>query len=273
MGDVMDEIRAEANRRSAAREMDNKRLASQKALLQMDRMPARGQNQSIQRLEEQEQLLPASGNVSGIAGGAARAGDGIRPFSDDDATGDSGNGGEAWPLLDSPAAPAEASTCGPSPENPVQQLLGHLGMRIPSDSSFHPYFRRWFVQDYFPYFSQKLQGELKMRSRSQGFFGSIASQVKGWAMQNMEINVQGDVWYNYVIKNSPMRWGNYCCFRTASVNLGSIAQPCWATFLGLPDANDHWVLPPWAHTDVDCSALLDEVDGRGGISALIASST
>merc|ERR1712048_415633 len=115
-----------------------------------------------------------------------------------------------------------------------------------------------------------LQKELQQRARSQGLFKGIAAQVKGWAMANTDDRLQADVWFNYFIKYAPPQFKTWGIARTASVNLGSQVQPCWVTFWGLPDAHDKWIISPWASVDADCGALLDELDGRGGMGALLA---
>jgi len=46
----------------------------------------------------------------------------------------------------------------------------------------------------------------------------------------------------------PPHFRDYCCLRTATVNLGTWRRPCKVTFWG---ADGRWFLPPWETVDVD----------------------
>lgn len=151
-----------------------------------------------------------------------------------------------------------------------QQLFAMAGLVPPTEESFEDHFRVWFEQKHFPIMSQNLQKELQRRANSRGFLNGLASHVKGWAMKNTDTRLQADVWCTYLTQNEPPRYRTYGCIRLAFVNLGSQAKPCWVTFYGYSHGGDQWVLPPWTSTDVDCSALMDELDGRGGMAALLA---
>eukprot|EP00747_Dinoflagellata_sp_TGD_P212183 gnl/TRDRNA2_/TRDRNA2_85304_c0_seq2.p1 gnl/TRDRNA2_/TRDRNA2_85304_c0~~gnl/TRDRNA2_/TRDRNA2_85304_c0_seq2.p1 ORF type:complete len:272 (-),score=48.69 gnl/TRDRNA2_/TRDRNA2_85304_c0_seq2:49-810(-) len=250
MSDVMDEIRAEARRRGEARdaraaEDRQRRKATEDMFRQMDRMPT-------------QQAVSGAPLQNAAGRGRAESVDGA-------------SNSESWPLLQDGQGFTMAM-CGASQTNPCQQLFGLAGWQLPSDRSFEVFFSQWFRTDHFPSFSKLLQKELNRRARTEGFLSGLASQVKGWAMANADERMQADVWYMYVMRNSPTRYGNYLCFRTASVNLGSKAVPCNVTWFGLPDASENWVLPPWGPSsqDVDCQSLLTEVDDQGGIAALVA---
>jgi len=172
---------------------------------------------------------------------------------------------ETWPLLE---GDAPLSVCGaPSANNPCHKLLSFGGMNVSTIPSFEPFFHRWFLSHFFPAFSTKLKQELQKRANAQGFLNGLTAQFRSWAMSSSE-NLHSDVWYAYMSKKAlPPQFRDYCCFRTASVNLGSQAGPCWVMFWGF---NDSWSLVPWANTDVDTASLMDELESRGGWSALFA---
>jgi len=151
-----------------------------------------------------------------------------------------------------------------------QQLFAMAGLHPPSEESFEGFFRTWFEIEFFPDMSERLQRELVQRARSKGFFSGLSSQVKKWAMANTDARLQSDVWCAYFEHYAPPTFKTYACVRTASVNLGSQVAPCWVTFWGLPDAQGgRWVLPPWTRTTAAIDAVVDELDGRGGMTALI----
>mmetsp|Transcript_65562 Transcript_65562/g.181757 ORF Transcript_65562/g.181757 Transcript_65562/m.181757 type:complete len:299 (-) Transcript_65562:115-1011(-) len=152
-----------------------------------------------------------------------------------------------------------------------QQLFALAGLSPPSEESFGRFFRTWFELEFFPGMSKALQSELVQRARSKGFFSGLSSQVKKWAMANTDARLQSDAWCAYFEQNAPPRFRTFGCVRTAAVNLGAQVQPCWVTFWGIPDAQgDRWILPPWTSTNADIGAVLDELDGRGGMAALVA---
>eukprot|EP00928_Gymnodinium_smaydae_P022472 TRINITY_DN18863_c0_g1_i1.p1 TRINITY_DN18863_c0_g1~~TRINITY_DN18863_c0_g1_i1.p1 ORF type:complete len:255 (+),score=54.62 TRINITY_DN18863_c0_g1_i1:87-851(+) len=249
-GDVMDEIRAQA--RAVGQERERKLQAArtqQDIFKQMDASPTSGDDlpdaQAFGRLPGD----PSADSPLMDTGTPRQCRDGVELGS---------SGG--FPL----------GMCGASPANPCMQVYALAGWRLPANESFDGFFRRWFVNEYFPELSRGLQQELQRRSKSKGFFSGLASQVRGWAMKNSGDEIQADVWYMYTVKHAPPQFSNYFCFRTASVNLGSQAHPCWATFLGLPASTDKWELAPWASTDADYASLLDELDDRGGEAALVS---
>lgn len=153
----------------------------------------------------------------------------------------------------------------------TSQLLGMLGLRSPSADTFDDYFRKWFEDEFFPTLSNKLKAELVHRAKSKSFLSGLSSQFKKWALANTDERLQVDAWYAYFKQYSPPQFQTVGILLQASVNLGSAAQPCLVTFWGVPDATgDHWTLPPWASFDVEMSAVLDELDERGGINALVS---
>ena len=160
--------------------------------------------------------------------------------------------------------------CGPTSANPCTSAFGAMGVSLPSDSSFVPFFRKWFDECHFPKMSSELQKELHVRAESRGVLQGLTSQVRGWAMANMDKSLQADVWYLYICKRARPVYGNFCVARTATVNIGSMNVPCNVSFWGLPKAADHWMISPFAGCYVDYGALLDEVDAKGGFQALIA---
>eukprot|EP00401_Gymnodinium_catenatum_P017566 CAMPEP_0117538956 /NCGR_PEP_ID=MMETSP0784-20121206/42742_1 /TAXON_ID=39447 /ORGANISM="" /LENGTH=280 /DNA_ID=CAMNT_0005335579 /DNA_START=135 /DNA_END=977 /DNA_ORIENTATION=+ len=174
---------------------------------------------------------------------------------------------DGFPLMEGAGIPMDM--CRPALADPCKQLFSVAGVHLPTDESFHTFFREWFQQAHFPGFSQDMKRELQHRARSKGILSSLASQVRGWVMDNTNANLQVDVWYCYFAKHAPPRFSNYCVCRTASVNLGSEARPCWVTFFGVPAAHDTWVAPPWGVGAIDYGSLLDELDSRGGEAALL----
>jgi len=233
MGDIMDEIRAEARRRGEAREEQQSQMGS---LAQM------------KHLTKRPQLSSRLSNASMAPDRAALD--------------------EQMPLLEEHGI--SIAVCGDSEANPCTQLFAIGGLRLPSDSSFDIFFRDWFKREHFPILSQRLQHEQNQRANSQGLLSDLASTVKSWAMANTDSRLQADVWYQYISQRESPRFVNYCCFRIASVNLGSFSRPCWVSFWGLPDVNDHWRKPPWGGVEVDYASLVDELENRGGIGALTA---
>jgi len=151
------------------------------------------------------------------------------------------------------------------------QLFAMAGMHPPSEASFEEFFRGWFEREHFPQMSEDVKRELVHRARSKGFFSGISSQVKKWAMANTDVRLQTDVWCTYFLTNSPPLFRVFGCLRVASMNLGSQVAPCWIVFYGIPEKENGatWFLPPFTHGTADVSALLDELDGRGGMTALL----
>jgi len=160
-----------------------------------------------------------------------------------------------------------------------QQLCALAGFHAPTERSFEQFFRNWFETEHFPVMSEDLKRELVYRAKAKGLFSGLSSQVKKWAMANTDARLQADVWHSYFTKNAPPQYKVYGCVRIAFMNLGAVAKPAWMKFYGLPaspeakDNVDQWVLMPWASHAVDISALLDELDGRGGMTALLAAAS
>merc|ERR1712087_275940 len=150
-------------------------------------------------------------------------------------------------------------------------MFAMAGMHPPSEASFEAFFKGWFEQEHFPQMSEDVKRELVHRAKSKGFLSGLSSQIKKWAMANTDARLQSDAWGSYFEQYAPAQFKTFGCVRTAAVNLGSQARPCWVNFYGLPDAQgDRWILMPWTSTDADIDGILDELDGRGGMAALVA---
>merc|ERR1712070_1336667 len=156
------------------------------------------------------------------------------------------------------------------------------GLHPPSDASFEAFFREWFDKEYFPAMNEDIKRELVHRAKSKGFFSGLSSQVKKWAMANTDERLQSDVWCTYFLQNNPPKFRVIGPVKMASINLGSQAAPCWIPFMGWPETTEQrlsgggagtegakWILPPFCRGNPDVAALLDELDGRGGMAALL----
>jgi len=150
------------------------------------------------------------------------------------------------------------------------QVLGAVGMHAPSVESFDDFYQTWFEEEFFPVMSQNLKRELVNRAKSKGFLSGLSSQVKKLAMAHTDERLQADAWLAYFKLHQPAQFQSFGVFLQASVNLGSAASPCWVSFWGYPDASrPQWLLPPWASYDTDVSSIVDELDERGGMTALV----
>jgi len=275
---VMDDIRAEAKRRGDAR------AAKQASLRDLDSPTAASPAQQIAQEPSAHSQKPADmspadpvnpagvrtmapGNVPAYGSGhkSVPTYGGAELASASHGVTDGAS--ETYPLLEGTGVSMEM--CGPTTANPCMQLLAMAGLRLPSDASFLPFFRDWFEQEHFPKMSQRLQQELKRRAQNKGLFAGIASQVRGIVMANTDASLQADVWHHYFMRHNPPQYGNYCVGRTATINLGSVAQPCWVTFIGTPGQEDTWHPPLLGAGEPDYGALLDELDGRGGMEAAL----
>mmetsp|Transcript_72265 Transcript_72265/g.164053 ORF Transcript_72265/g.164053 Transcript_72265/m.164053 type:complete len:308 (-) Transcript_72265:87-1010(-) len=304
MGDPLEELRAEAKLRWEAQQAaEVKRKAVEDSLFELDRMPAPAQKQQEpapapkpaaapapaasassagppapqrqppqqqpwQQQQREQPQLPAERRTPGQS--SSSAGPAVYTPPNWATAGPRPAGAEDDPLMENEGISVPLCGWATTEGNPGQQLFALAGLHPPTEASFEHFFHDWFEQEHFPVMSKKLQKELQHRARSRGFFNGIASQVKGWAMKNTDERLQADVWCNYLLKNAPPQYRTIGCVRTAAVNLGSQVKPCWLTFYGYSHQGDQWVLPPWASSDVDCSALMDELDGRGGMTALLS---
>mmetsp|Transcript_31994 Transcript_31994/g.74981 ORF Transcript_31994/g.74981 Transcript_31994/m.74981 type:complete len:267 (-) Transcript_31994:77-877(-) len=164
-------------------------------------------------------------------------------------------------------------------EGVTQQLCAMAGLHPPSQQSFEEFYLGWFEHEHFPIFCEELKRELVRRAKTKGFFSGLSSQVKKWALANTDERLQMEAWRTYFIEHAPPKYKVFGCLRIANVNLGSQATPCWVRFYGLPaseekkECADQWVLMPWTSHFPDLSSVLDELDGRGGMAALVAAST
>lgn len=299
----MEELQAEEERlRLEMERAENARKANAALFSDMDRMPgnadAQGSSSSSRPPQSQPatQSQPASSSPSAKAQPTAKADEGgsssssRSPATNSQAhasapayvpPGWSGrvpkhlSGGEgAEPIVEAEGISLPLCGCGLPPGGVPgsAQLLDMLGLHLPSTDSFEEFFHKWFEEEFFPILGKKLKTELVHRAKSKGFFSGLSSQVKKWAMANTDERLQADVWYAYFMQHSPPQFQSAGLVLQASVNLGSAAQPCLVTFWGLPDTQgDGWMLPPWAsYDDVEMSAVLDELDERGGMSALVS---
>jgi hypothetical protein len=174
-------------------------------------------------------------------------------------------------LIESESVSLPGCGCGGQGPGFGEQMFAMAGMHPPSEASFEAFFKGWFERDHFPQLSEDVKRELVHRAKSKGFFSGLSSQVKKWAMANTDVRLQTDAWCNYFLQNAPPKYRVFGCMRVASINLGSQAVPCWLMFYGFPDKENGatWFLPPFTHGTADVVALLDELDGRGGMAALV----
>lgn len=188
-------------------------------------------------------------------------------------------------VIENESIPMAMCGCGGPGGGAGTQFFAMAGLHPPSDASFESWFRGWFERDYFPTMSEDLKRELVHRAKSKGFFSGISSQVKKWAMANTDARLQSDVWCTYFLQNAPAKFRTFGCMKYASVNLGSQVSPCWMPFMGFPESESQrlssggtgaegatWMKPPFMGGSADVSALLDELDGRGGMAALLSAS-
>lgn len=266
MGDVMDEIREEARRRGEDREQKEAMLRQEQAkLLDLDRKPERSKPPQASSSSSAAPPRSAAAPANSAGGGAAGAGAG-------GAVGSSAEG-DSTTLVESSEITLPLCGCGMTNEPLGSQLFSMAGMRPPAEATFQRYFKNWFEEDYFPNMSQKLQKELVSRAKTKGFFSGLSSQVKKWAMANTDVRLQAEVWFAYFWQHNPPQFSTYGFLRVAFVNLGSVAHPCWTKFLGYRNSEgDQWMLTPFASVEPDISAIMDELDGRGGMAALLSSS-
>jgi hypothetical protein len=174
-------------------------------------------------------------------------------------------------LVDNEAISLSMCGFGGSGEGIGTQLFAMAGLNPPSEASFETFFRGWFETEHFPMMSEELKRELVQRAKTKGFFSGLSSQVKKWAMANTDVRLQSEAWCTYFLQNAPPHYRVFGCVRKASVNLGSQVAPCWVTFYGIPekDGGAKWILPPFCHGTADIPHVLDELDGRGGMTALV----
>lgn len=146
-------------------------------------------------------------------------------------------------------------------------------LHYPTDESFEIFFRHWFSTVHFQFMQTQLQIELHRRAKSQGFISSVVSQVKGAILANVDSSLQASVWCNYFKRRCAPQFTDYFVCRTAEINVGPRVDPCWITFIGVPNGGSAWHAPPWEVSPINVAALLDEVDAHGGLASLIAGTT
>merc|ERR1719316_1919431 len=131
-------------------------------------------------------------------------------------------------------------------------------MTPPSDQSFLDFFKEWFEETHFPKLNSLLKKEMVKRASEKSFFSGLSSQIKKWVHANSDPRLQSNVWYVYFKQHSPPTFSTFGCFRMAQVNMGSTAEPCVVRFYGYPG---------------DMPSILEELDERGGMAALVSSAT
>mmetsp|Transcript_96077 Transcript_96077/g.200712 ORF Transcript_96077/g.200712 Transcript_96077/m.200712 type:complete len:257 (+) Transcript_96077:53-823(+) len=241
---VMDELREEARKRGeqrVQRELEMQELQKQFQDMNRHRAPASSSSDN-----KAPHVDPSAGSTQAAAS----------PFVDDI-------------LIDE--APVLCG-CGLGNQGSIaEDLLALAGLKAPPEASFYPEFKQWFEEDYFPAMSNKLQKELVSRARSKGFFSGLSSQVKKTLMANTDARLQAEVWHAYFAQHHPPTFETYGCIRVATVNLGSVDQPCLTKFVGYQSKGlNHWTISPFASADPNISSVLDELDSRGGMAALLA---
>lgn len=149
-------------------------------------------------------------------------------------------------------------------------LLGFavfLHVRLPSDDTFELFFKKWFQEVHWPKISEQVQQELARRARSQSFFAALALQFQAMVVGATE-GLSGMLWYDMWAKQVlPPQYGNYVCFRSAVVNLGTHEAPCPVTFYG---ANNTWFTVPWSKVDAQCASMLETVANAAGAATATA---
>lgn len=136
-------------------------------------------------------------------------------------------------------------------------LAMYLHTQLPNTQSFETFFRHWYIDDYFPQVSSKIQQELKQRAKNQSWLDGMATSFKGWVIGQTS-GLQATAMYELAVKHSlPAHFGDLFFMRTATVNVGSAKQPCLITFWG---AHQRWMLAPTCQIDVQNVSLLDEMD-------------
>lgn len=138
----------------------------------------------------------------------------------------------------------------------ITATIWYLRTQLPPRASFEPFFREWFLQDYFPAVSQKLQRELKARADTGSWLNSLADNVRGW-MIGKTAHIEATFWYEFAVKFAlPPAYKDLYFMRMATLNLGSRSKPSYVTFWGI---NGRWMLSPMISVDFENVSLLDEM--------------
>lgn len=279
MADPMAELEAEMKKQREAKQAQARLKAKQDALLDLDRMPP----EQDATKDSSSSSVPAASSTAAPGSAPTKVANAnpavyipptwhtagqepdLAPPPPVDRT-------EPGSLIDNESISLAMCGCGGPGGGVGTQLFGMAGLHPPSDASFEDYFRGWFEQEHFPAMSEDLKRELVHRAKSKGFFSGISSQVKKWAMANTDARLQSDAWCAYFLQNAPPRFTTIGFMKQASVNLGSQVAPCWISFFGFPEKEGgaKWILPPFCGKSADIVAVLDELDGRGGMTALVA---
>lgn len=280
MSDPIAELEAEMQKEREAQQAQARLKAKQQALLELDRMPQE---------EEKQQASASSSSPPAASSTAAPGGTGSAPAKsanpavyippswhtagqEPDLTPPPSAKPGPGELIESESISMAMCGCGGDGIGVGTQLFGMAGLSPPSDSSFEEFFRGWFDREHFPAMNEDLKRELVQRAKSKGFFSGLSSQVKKWAHANTDARLQSEAWCSYFLQNAPPRYKVFGFMKLASVNLGSQVSPCWISFYGFPekDGGAKWILPPFCGGTSDASSVLDELDGRGGMPALLA---
>jgi hypothetical protein len=288
MADPMAELEAEMKKQREARAAELRLKAQEQALSGLS-APQQNQRQPASEVASSSSASPKKHVESTVAAGSNPTGAYIPPSW--------ATAGQEQDLLPqarqeayNPGAVIETESislgmcgCGGPGGGAGTQFFAMAGLHPPSDASFEAHFREWFDRDYFPIMNEDLKRELVHRAKSKGFFSGLSSQVKKWAMANTDARLQSDVWCSYFLQNAPPKFRTVGCVKMASINVGSQAAPCWIPFVGFPESETQrlsaggtgaegakWILPPFCRGTADISALMDELDGRGGMTALLS---
>lgn len=300
--DPMEELEVEMKKQREAKLAESRLKAQQQALFDLDRMPAEEPPQQQQAAAKSSSS--SSAPLLSRGGGSPSAGNNRSPNANADNAAvfipkswhTAGQEPDLLPanqqtddrfdngvVVENESITLGMCGCGGPGGGASTQFFAMAGLHPPSDASFESFFRVWFETEFFPTMSEDLKRELVHRAKSKGFFSGLSSQVKKWAMANTDARLQSDVWCSYFIQNAPPRFRVIGPLKIASANLGSQAAPCWLSFWGFPENETQrlssggtgtegakWALPPFCGGSPDISALLDELDGRGGMTALLA---
>lgn len=130
----------------------------------------------------------------------------------------------------------------------------YLSTRLPTKSSFLPYFERWYKQEYFPRLAERLQHELDQRSaRRRSVFDSLGDKIHAWIVGSTK-GLQASFVYELLDKRVLFSDMYFCRF--ANINIGGRSRPSLVAFVGI---NDRWFLAPWHTLDFENVSILEEM--------------
>jgi hypothetical protein len=282
----MAELEAEMKKEREAKAAQARLKAQQQALFDLSAPDTRQAQQGLSQPASSSSVAPTSNRADSTASGG-NAAVYIPPSwhtaGQEPELGNQIQRVEPATVVESESIAMPMCGCGGPGGGAGTQMFAMAGLHPPSDASFEAFFRGWFERDYFPTFCEDLKRELVHRAKSKGFFSGLSSQVKKWAMANTDERLQSDVWCSYFLTNTPPKFRVVGPMKMASINLGSQAVPSWIPFVGWPETETQrlsgggtgtegakWILPPFCSGSADISSVLDELDGRGGMTALLS---